>query len=96
MQHWGTEVAMSTAFHPQTDGQTERLNRTLKQMLRMYISPEMKDWEKWLVHAEFAYNNAQHKATGYSPFQLAYGRHPVTPVLLAAHGCGAEHSVEGF
>jgi hypothetical protein len=65
-------------------------------MLRMYISPEMKDWEKWLVHAEFAYNNAQHKATGYSPFQLAYGRHPVTPVSLAAHGCGADHSAEDF
>jgi hypothetical protein len=96
MGHWGTELAMSTAFHPQTDGQTERLNRTLEQMLRMYISPEMRDWDKWLVPCEFAYNNAQHNAIGCSPFQLAYGRHPVTPVSLATHGCGADHSAEDF
>jgi hypothetical protein len=87
MDKWGTEAAMSTAFHPQTDGQTERLNRTLEQMLRMYISPDMRDWDKWLPPCEFAYNNAYHKSTGYSPFQLAYGRHPVVPASLVEPGC---------
>ena len=77
---------MSTAFHPQTDGQTERLNRTLEQMLRMYISPTMKDWDEWLMPCELAYNNANHKATGFSPFQLAYGRHPVVPAALVTQG----------
>ena len=56
----------------------------------------MRDWDKWLVHCEFAYNNAQHKSTGYSPFQLAYGRHPTTPASLATHGCGADHFAERF
>ena len=89
MDCWGTEAAMSTAFHPQTDGQTERLNRTLEQMLRIYISPDMHDWDEWLMPCEFAYNNAIHKATGYSPFQLAYGRHPVVPASLVEQGCSS-------
>jgi putative transposase len=67
--------------------QTERLNRTLEQMLRMYISPDMRDWDKWLPPCEFAYNNAYHKSTGYSPFLLAYGRHPVVPASLVEPGC---------
>ena len=58
-------------------------------MLRMYISPEMSDWDKWLVPCEFAYNNAYHKTIGCTPFQLAYGRHPVTPASLAVHGCSS-------
>ena len=56
-------------------------------MLRMYISPEMTDWDELLMPCEFAYNNAIHKATGYSPFQLAFGRHPVVPASLVEQGC---------
>ena len=87
---------MSTAFHPQTDGQTERLNRTLEQMLRMYISPEMTDWDDWLMPCEFAYNNAVHTATGYSPFQLAFGRHPVVPASLVEQGSSTVPAAEQF
>ena len=49
---------MSTAFHPQTDGQTERTNRILEDYLRHYISPQQDDWDEWLYLAEFSVNNA--------------------------------------
>jgi hypothetical protein len=65
------------------------MNRTLEQMLRMYVMPEMKDWDVWLAPCEFAYNNSRHSTTSHSPFQLAYGRHPVVPASLAEPGCGS-------
>lgn len=75
---------MSTAFHPQTDGQTERTNRTLQQYLRCYVNPAQDDWDDWLPLAQFAYNNARQESTGYSPFYLTYGLNPVTPSTLGA------------
>jgi hypothetical protein len=53
-----TQLAMSTSFHPQTDGQTERLNRVLEDMLRHYVSPSQDDWDEYLSMVEFAYNNS--------------------------------------
>ncbi|MBW0559983.1 hypothetical protein O181_099698 [Austropuccinia psidii MF-1] len=50
---------LSTAFHPETDGQTESLNQILEQYLRMYVSYHQDDWHTWLPPAEFAYNNAE-------------------------------------
>ena len=82
----GTRVRLSTAFHPQTDGQTERLNRTLEQMLRMYVDPCLDDWDEWLTPVEFAYNNAVHDSTGCKPFVMVYGRHPVVPASLVKCG----------
>jgi hypothetical protein len=73
---------LSTAFHPQTDGQTERANRTLEDMLRHYISPNQTDWDKQLAAAEFAVNNSWHPATRNTPFFLNYGQHPLTPVTI--------------
>jgi hypothetical protein len=70
---------MSTAFHPQPDGQTERTNRILEEMLRHYVSPSQDDWDLKLPCAEFAVNNATKAATGFSPFYLNYGRHPRGP-----------------
>ena len=67
---------MSTTYHPQTDGQTERVNQTLEQYLRCYIDYQKDDWSKLLSAAEFAYNNATHEGTKESPFFLEYGRHP--------------------
>ena len=75
-KHLGIKQKMSTAFHPQTDGQTERVNRTLEEMLRHYVSPTQDDWDLRLPCAEFAINNAFKAATGYTPFYLNYGRHP--------------------
>ena len=66
---------LSTAFHPQTDGQTERQNQTLEQYLRSYINYQQDDWISWLPMAEFAYNNMEHAFTGVSPFFAMTGRH---------------------
>jgi hypothetical protein len=78
----GTEQAMSTAYHPQTDGQTERVNRVLEDMLRMYTSRSQTDWDEKLSCAEFAMNNADHASTGVSPFMLNYGHSPYLPVSV--------------
>jgi hypothetical protein len=67
---------MSTAFHPQTDGQTERLNQTIEAYLRSFVNYEQDDWVNLLPMAEFAYNNSVTTATGLSPFYANYGFHP--------------------
>ncbi|SJL16482.1 uncharacterized protein ARMOST_20008 [Armillaria ostoyae] len=66
----------STAFHLQTDGQTERVNQEIKKYLRIFISFQQDDWADWLPLAEFAHNNRIHSATGKSPFMILYGRNP--------------------
>lgn len=66
----------STAFHPQSDGQTERVNQILEQYLRMFTTRQQDDWSDLLPLAEFAYNNTIHSATGLSPFYATYGYHP--------------------
>jgi hypothetical protein len=71
-----TKTLLSSAFHPQTDGQTERMNRTLEQFLRMYINYQQTNWDELLPLAEFALNNHTSASTGYSPFYLNYGRNP--------------------
>src|SRR5271163_2602121 len=67
---------MSTAFHPQTDGQTEILNRILENYLRAYTSLEYMNWAKLLPSAEFAYNNSQSSSTRITPFKALYGYDP--------------------
>ncbi|SJK99609.1 uncharacterized protein ARMOST_02917 [Armillaria ostoyae] len=66
----------STAFHPQTDGQTERVNQEVEKYLRIFINYHQNDWADWLPLAEFAHNNRAHSATGKSPFMILYGRNP--------------------
>lgn len=75
----GTTLAMSTAYHPQSDGQTERANRTLEEMLRAFVDQQHSDWDLHLAMCEFAVNNATQESTGETPFFLNYGRHPVSP-----------------
>ena len=79
----GTKLLMSTAFHPQTDGQTERQNRTLEENLRAYVNYQQDDWDTKLVAAELAYNTSEHASTGQSPFYLNYGYHPHLPLDAA-------------
>ncbi|MBW0510946.1 hypothetical protein O181_050661 [Austropuccinia psidii MF-1] len=67
---------LSTAFHPETDGGTERVNQILEQYLCMYVSYHQDDWHTWLPLAEFAYNNSGHSSTKQSPFFTIYGRNP--------------------
>ncbi|CAI7772695.1 unnamed protein product [Closterium sp. NIES-54] len=75
----GTKLAMSSAYHPQTDGQTERLNQVVEQLLRIACKDDVSHWDTQLPTLEFAYNNASHAATGKTPFFLCYGREPLTP-----------------
>ncbi|CAL1408143.1 unnamed protein product [Linum trigynum] len=78
----GTKLLFSTTCHPQTDGQTEVVNRTLSQMLRAIIKSNIKTWEDCLPHVEFAYNRAVHSTTKYSPFEIVYGFNLLTPLDL--------------
>jgi len=80
----GTRQNLSSAFHPQTDGQSERVNRVLEQMLRCVVSPTQDDWDEHLAAAEFAVNNSVHESTRAKPFVLNYGRHPLTPLAMEA------------
>jgi hypothetical protein len=79
---FGTKLRMSTAFHPQTDGQTERMNRILEDALRHYVSPTQTDWDLYLALLEVAVNNAVQDSTNETPFMLNYGQHPHTPLTL--------------
>jgi hypothetical protein len=76
----------STAFHPQTDGQTERVNQELEQYLRVYTSAQQDDWASILHWAQFHYNNTVSASTGQSPFYLNYGFHPTTHFLIPPRG----------
>ncbi|KAJ9515870.1 hypothetical protein QJQ45_008749 [Haematococcus lacustris] len=73
---------MSYAYHPQTDGQSERANRTVEDMLRPYLNHYKTDWDEHLAAVEFAYNSSTHVGTGFSPFYLNYGHHPRIPEAL--------------
>jgi hypothetical protein len=79
----GTKLAMSTVFHTQTDGQTERLNRTLEKMLRIYTTYKQDQLDEYLPAAEFAYNNSKQASTGFTPFELDCGQHLLIPTILA-------------
>ncbi|CAI7913693.1 unnamed protein product [Closterium sp. NIES-54] len=79
MSLMGTRLAMSSAYHPQTDGQTERLNQIVEQLLRAACKDDINKWDLHLPVLEFAYNYAKHAAAGETPFFLCYGRHPLTP-----------------
>ena len=64
----GISPRLSTAFHPETDGQTERANQTMEQYLRAFVSHQQDDWSDWLPMAEFAANNQQSETTQTTPF----------------------------
>ncbi|XP_073038070.1 LOW QUALITY PROTEIN: uncharacterized protein [Primulina eburnea] len=78
----GTKLLFSTTCHPQTDGQTEVVNRTLGTLLRAILKKNLKNWENCLPFVEFAYNRCVHSTTSYSPFEIVYGFNPLTPLDL--------------
>ena len=78
----GTKLHMSTAYHPQSDGQTERANRVLEEALRAYVSPLHDDWDNHLPVLEFANNSTISASSGKTPFELNYGETPRMPVDL--------------
>ena len=70
-----TTRQLSTAYHSQTDGQTERINQAVRTFLWHYVNYQQDDWTEWLAAAEFQYNNKRHVATGWTPFELNFGKH---------------------
>jgi hypothetical protein len=79
---FGIDNAFSTSFHPQTDGQTEKYNSVLKDMVRHYVNADQTNWDDLLPAAEFAVNNSKNDSTGETPAFLMQGQHPLTPVTL--------------
>jgi hypothetical protein len=78
----GTKLSYSSTFHPQTDGQTERVNRSMEQVLRTFCLDRPQAWAEQLCMVEFVLNTAPHVSTGFSPFKLMYGYEPVVPATL--------------
>ena len=72
----GIRTKLSTAYYPQMDGQTKRVNQELKQYLRMFVDHRQEQWPEWLETAEFTYNNKRHTVTQILPFEANYGLSP--------------------
>ncbi|GJS43792.1 putative reverse transcriptase domain-containing protein [Tanacetum coccineum] len=79
----GTKLDMSTAYHPQTDGQSERTIQTLKDMLRACVIDFGKGWDRHLPLIEFSYNNSYHTSIKAAPFEVLYGRKFRSPIYWA-------------
>jgi transposase InsO family protein len=69
-----TQLCFSSAYHPQTDGQTERVNQILEDMLRAYALQYERRWDKSLSYAKFSYNNSYQESLKMAPFEMLYGR----------------------
>ncbi|KAF2304640.1 hypothetical protein GH714_037238 [Hevea brasiliensis] len=78
----GTDLRFSTSFHPQTDGQTKRINALLELYLRHFVSANQRDWPELVDVAQFSYNLQKSEATGASPFEIATGHQPLTPHMV--------------
>jgi hypothetical protein len=91
-QAMGTKLDFSTAYHPQSDGQTERVNKVLENLLRACVLTFDKDWESSLPYAEFSYNNSYQASIKMSPFEALYGRKCQTPLMWSNIG---ENTLEG-
>jgi hypothetical protein len=76
----GTQLNFSTTYHPETNGQTERINQILEDMLCMYVMDQQKCWEEFLPLVEFAYNNSYQSSIKMAPFEFLYGRPCRTPL----------------
>jgi len=76
----GIEQKFTAGYHPQTNGLTERFNRTLEEMLSKFVNPQLSNWDELLPSALFAYNTSVHSSTGYSPFEMIHGFTPRMPI----------------
>ena len=92
----GTTLAMSSGFHPQTDGQTKRANRSIEEMLRAYVGNYQNDWDERLGMVVFAYNNSVHSSYGSIPLYLCYGKHPISPVNLVSQVESRNEAADSF
>ena len=80
----GTEIRLTTAYHPEADGQTERVNRVLIEMLRAMVDEEQSNWDDCLASCEITYNTSQHSSTQHSPYYLNHGEEMTKPISLLA------------
>ena len=85
---------LSTAFHPQTDGRTERQNSTIKMYLWAFVNFKENDWARLLPIAKFAYNNAKNSSTGHTPFKLNCGYHPCISFEEDTNSCSQSKSAD--
>ena len=88
----GIHKVFTTEYHPQTNGQAERFNRTIVAAIRNYVSDSQRDWDEWLDPLTYAYNTQVHRSTGTTPFDLVLSRHP--PSLLVEQGMLEHKSTE--
>lgn len=90
----GTKLSFTTAYHPQTDGQTERVNQCLEMFLRCAVQDSPKQWRRWLPLAEFWYNSTFHTSLGCSPFKALYGHDPNVGAMPDSSEIGASPAAE--
>jgi transposase InsO family protein len=81
-----TQLCFSSAYHPQTDGQTERVNHILEDMLRAYALQYGRSWDKSLSYVEFSYNNSYQESLKMAPFDMLFGRRCQTPLVWSETG----------
>ncbi|MCO5604993.1 hypothetical protein L7F22_059168 [Adiantum nelumboides] len=81
-ENLGTKLRFSSAYHPQTDGQSGIANSTILDLLKSYVSERQSDWEKYLPLVEYAYNNTVHSTTGLAPSEIIYGKPMLPPILM--------------
>ena len=77
---FGTRLSLSTAYHPQTDGQSERTIQTLEDMLRACVLDQPASWDRYMPLVQFAYNNSYHASIGMAPYEALYGRKCQSPL----------------
>ena len=85
----GSKLYFSSEFHPETDGQTERVNALLEEYLRHFVSANQKDWVDLLDVAQFSYNLQKSSTSGHSPFELVTGQQPTTPDAIVMEYAGS-------
>ena len=86
MEAEGTELKMSTSYHPQSDGQTENVNKLVLDILTAYMGETRRDWDRRLTAAEIAINSSRHASTGYTPFFLNSDQEMRLPFGIALKG----------
>ncbi|KAH9151584.1 hypothetical protein AeRB84_005833 [Aphanomyces euteiches] len=89
----GTSLDMSTSDHPETDGQSERANRVIEDVLRSYAQSKPRTWSTMLPHVAFAYNNSVQASTGHTPFFVVHLRHPHIPLSVDSTRLSGEGSI---
>jgi len=92
MKCLGVDLRLSTSFHPQSNGQTERSNRTLETVLRNFVNQRNNNWDEFLTTTEIAINNSKQASTKFSPFYLNHGYHMNLPFLNHNHSIASEPS----